>query len=135
MPIMYLSPNPRSRAASIDFPSSPTLRTVVDTLPVRHQYPGSIWLTKSSPSPGRRPVETRATSCSSLLEEPRGQLLLFGTPVATRCRHASEIWSIGPTKAYQAIGEAGSVRSIWFVVERSRPTVEIRDEDCLVQKC
>jgi hypothetical protein len=51
------------------------------------------------------------------------------------CRHASEIWSIGPTKAYQAIGEAGSVRSIWFVVERSRPTVEIRDEDCLVQKC
>ena len=50
---------------------------------IRCQFAISIqapWLTKSSPSPGRRAVKTRATSCSSLLEEPQGQLLLFGTP-------------------------------------------------------
>jgi hypothetical protein len=43
-------------------------------------------------------VKTRATSCSSLLEEPQEQLLLFGTPLdAVRDTvHRSD---------YQAIGE------------------------------
>jgi hypothetical protein len=64
------------------------------------------------------------TSCSSLLEEPQGQLLLFGTPLdAVRDMvHRSD---------YQAIGE-GYDR--FGSLERSRPTVEMRDEDCLVQK-
>jgi hypothetical protein len=69
-------------------------------------------------------VKTRATSCSSLLEEPQEQLLLFGTPLdAVRDTvHRSD---------YQAISE-GYDR--FGSLARSRPTVEIRDEDCLVEK-
>jgi len=68
--------------------------------------------------------------CSSLLEEPQEQLLLFGTPL-----DAVREQRYGPSRSdYQAIGE-GYDR--FGSLARSRPTVEIRDEDCLslVQKC
>ena len=66
------------------------------------------WLTKSSPSPSRRAVKTRATSCSSLLEEPQAQLLLFGTPLD----------SVRDTVHWPSVRLSGNwrrVRSIWFV--------------------
>ena len=128
-PAPYLLPPPSSGASSF-LPCAPARLASTSPLPprsvrflIRCQFAISIqapWLTKSSPSPGRRAVKTRATSCSSLLEEPQEQLLLFGTPLdAVRDTvHRSD---------YQAIGE-GYDR--FGSLARSRPTVEIRDEDC-----
>ena len=64
------------------------------------------WLTKSSSSPGRRAVETRATSCSSLLEEPQEQL----SCCSERHSMPSEIRSIGPTIRRLAKGTIDLVR-------------------------
>ena len=94
---------PSSLAHQLEHPAltSPLLPPRSVRLFIRCQFAISIqvpWLTKSPPSPGRRAVKTRATSCSSLLEVPQGQLLLFGTPLdAVRDMvHRSD---------YQAIGE------------------------------
>ena len=133
-PAPYLLPPPSSGASSF-LPCAPARLASTSPLPprsirllIRCQFAINIqapWLTKSSPSPGWRAVKTRATSCSSLLEEPQEQLLLFGTPLdAVRDTvHRSDYQAIG--EGYDRFGSLAraprpvqllkyATRTVWF---------------------
>ena len=114
-PAPYLLPPPSSGASSflpratspssIDFPSSPTLGTVVDTLPVRHQHPSSM---AHEVFPVSWPAGREDQG--HLVLQPAGRATRTTPAVrsATRCRQR-----YGPS--VRLSGDWRRVRSIWFV--------------------
>ena len=100
-----LLPPLRTSPSSIDFPSSPTLRTVVDTPPVRHQHPRSM---AHEVFPVSWPAGREDQG--HLVLQPAGRATRTTPAVrnATRCRQR-----YGPS--VRLSGEWRRVRSIWFV--------------------